>query len=72
MSTETQENEANGRDERRISDDLSLQLHNQYAENDNQVTLYLFRGSGCSHCHDFLEFLNNNLAENGYENNSND
>ena len=38
----------------------------EYAENDNQVTLYLFRGSGCSHCHDFLEFLNNNLAENGY------
>lgn len=38
MSTETQENEANGRDERRISDDLSLQLHNQYAENDNHKT----------------------------------
>ena len=29
-----------------------------YKETDDQVIIYLFRGAGCSHCHDFLEFLN--------------
>ena len=37
----------------------------EYTENDEQVTIYLFRGSGCSHCAEFLEFLSSNIEENG-------
>ncbi len=29
-----------------------------YKENDDQVTLYLFRGQGCSHCEELLNYLN--------------
>ena len=29
-----------------------------YQENDKQVTIYLFRGQGCTHCEDFLNYLN--------------
>ena len=37
----------------------------EYSENEKQATIYLFRGSGCSHCYDFLTFLNETLGENG-------
>lgn len=30
----------------------------KYTETDKQVTIYLFRGNGCPHCTDFLEYLN--------------
>lgn len=34
-------------------------------ENDKQVTIYLFRGRGCSHCRDFLTYLNKIYPEEG-------
>ena len=36
-----------------------------YEENDDQVTIYLFRGKDCEYCEEFLKFLNNNLEEYG-------
>lgn len=36
-----------------------------YSETEEQVIVYLFRGAGCIHCHDFLEFLNEFAKENG-------
>ena len=40
-------------------------LNSSYKENDDQVIIYLFRGSGCPHCYDFLEFLNSISTEYG-------
>ncbi len=34
-----------------------------YKETDDQVTMYLFWGSGCEHCHAELEYLNSILDE---------
>ena len=34
-----------------------------YVTNDNQVKVYLFRGSGCSHCYEFLTFVNDDLIK---------
>ena len=34
-----------------------------YVTNDNQVKIYLFRGHGCSHCYEFLEFVNDELIK---------
>ncbi len=39
-----------------ITADLS-----NYKENDNQVVIYLFRGQGCAHCEEFLEYVGNTL-----------
>lgn len=36
-----------------------------YLEEQTQANIYMFRGSGCSHCRDFLTFLNDSLAEYG-------
>lgn len=36
-----------------------------YKENDNQVTIYLFRGKGCGYCKKFLTFLNSIVDEYG-------
>lgn len=36
-----------------------------YEETSDQVTIYLFRGNGCSHCRDFLTFLNSIVDEYG-------
>lgn len=36
-----------------------------YKENDKQVTIYLFRGKGCSFCRAFLTFLNSITDEYG-------
>lgn len=38
---------------------------NNYKENDNQVTIYLFRGNGCNYCRAFLTYLNSIADENG-------
>lgn len=43
---------------------IDLKFDN-YKEADKAVTVYLFRGAGCIHCHDFLEFLNEFAMENG-------
>lgn len=43
-----------------------LELENKdYKENDSQAVIYLFRGQGCSHCHEFVEFLNSISKEYG-------
>ena len=36
-----------------------------YSENDNQITIYLFRGKGCGYCRSFLSFLNSITNEYG-------
>lgn len=36
-----------------------------YSENNKQVTIYLFRGSTCGYCHQFLEFLDSITDEYG-------
>lgn len=45
-----------------------IELQNKdYEENDKQVTIYMFRGQGCPHCQEFLEFLNDLSKEEGYK-----
>ena len=36
-----------------------------YSENDEQVTIYLFRGKGCGYCRAFLNFINSIVPEYG-------
>lgn len=36
-----------------------------YLESQDMANIYLFYGSTCPHCHDFLNFLNNSLEEYG-------
>ena len=36
---------------------------NNYDEKKALVTIYLFRGQGCSHCYDFLNFVANDLLK---------
>ncbi len=36
-----------------------------YSENDDQMTIYLFRGKGCGYCKKFLTFLNSIVDEYG-------
>lgn len=46
--------------------DEGITLKNtNYKENDKQVIIYLFRGTGCPHCYEFLEFLNDLSNEYG-------
>lgn len=42
--------------EENISADLS-----NYRENDKQIIIYMFRGKGCSHCQEFLNYVANTL-----------
>ncbi len=44
------------------SEEIEVKLKD-YKETDDQVTIYLFRGTGCSYCRAFLTFLNNLPAE---------
>ncbi len=39
--------------------------YEDYEENNKQVTIYLFRGTGCAYCRSFLEFLNEISEEYG-------
>ena len=41
------------------------EAYKDYSENNNQAIIYLFRGKGCSHCREFLEFLNSITEEYG-------
>lgn len=43
--------------EENISADLS-----NYKENDKQISIYMFRGKGCSHCQEFLNYVANTLV----------
>ncbi len=43
-----------------------IELENKdYTENDKQITIYLFRGQGCTHCQEFLTFLSSLTKEYG-------
>ena len=44
------------------SEDIEVKLDG-YKESSDQVTVYLFRGSGCAYCKAFLNFLNDLPAE---------
>ena len=46
--------------EEQIEHDLS-----NYSEDDNQVTIYMFRGRGCGYCKKFLTFLNSIVDDYG-------
>lgn len=39
---------------------------NNYKENDEQIKIYLFRWASCSHCYDFLVYLNSLVPEYGH------
>lgn len=41
-----------------IQHDLS-----NYQENNNKVNIYLFRGNGCSHCKELLQYISNSLIK---------
>ena len=46
--------------------DEGIELKNKdYAESDDQITIYLFRGKGCSYCKAFLTFLSSISDEYG-------
>lgn len=42
-----------------------MQLSGNYSESDKQVTIYLFRGQGCSFCRAFLTYINSIVPEYG-------
>ena len=47
-------------------DDEQLEYEfENYEENDNQITVYMFRGKGCGFCRKFLSFLNSITDEYG-------
>ena len=35
-----------------------------YDDNEEKPAIYLFRGQGCSHCHEFLEYVSSELVKN--------
>ncbi len=39
--------------------------HDYKNNQENKVNVYLFRGNGCSHCHEFLEYLSSIIDEYG-------
>lgn len=42
-----------------------MKLSANYSENSDQITIYLFRGQGCSFCRAFLTFINSIVGEYG-------
>lgn len=46
------------------AEDIELKNEN-YKETDDQITIYMFRGSGCTYCKAFLEYLNGISKEYG-------
>lgn len=47
-----------------IAEDITPE-YEDYKETEEQVTIYLFRGAGCTHCYDFLTYLNSITKEYG-------
>lgn len=43
------------------AEQVSADLSN-YKENENQITIYMFRGQGCAHCQDFLNYVAKTLV----------
>lgn len=50
---------------KQILEEEEIELTADYSENDKQATIYLFRGSGCGYCHNFLTFLSTIAPEYG-------
>lgn len=48
-----------------LEDEQITESFKDYKESDDQVTIYLFRGKGCTHCRAFLTFLNSITDEYG-------
>ena len=46
------------------AEDITLK-NSSYKESDDQITIYMFRGQGCTYCRAFLNFLNDNSEEYG-------
>lgn len=51
--------------EETLKEEKIEQKYKDYKETDKQVTIYLFRGNGCSYCDAFLKFLNDNAEKYG-------
>ena len=50
------------KDEQSNDPDFTYDLSG-YSENDDQITIYLFRGKGCPHCEEFLSYVGNDLVK---------
>ena len=48
-----------------LADEEIAEEFTNYSENDNQITIYLFRGKGCGYCRAFLNFVNTITTEYG-------
>ena len=48
-----------------LADEEIKEVFKNYSENDDQITIYLFRGKGCGFCRAFLSFLNSITDEYG-------
>ena len=48
-----------------LADEGIEESFSDYSENDDQITIYMFRGKGCGYCRKFLEFLNSITDEYG-------
>ncbi len=48
------------------AEEMDPQFSN-YSENDDQITIYMFRGQGCGVCRNFLNYLNSITEEHGYK-----
>lgn len=51
--------------EEALEDEEIAKAYSSYKENNKQITIYLFRGKGCSFCRSFLTFLNSITDEYG-------
>lgn len=44
------------------SEEITADLSN-YTSDNNPINIYFFRGSGCSHCYEFLEYVSSDLIK---------
>ena len=49
----------------RDNDEAYYKGNKNYEETEDQITIYLFRGAGCTYCKSFLNFLNSITDEYG-------
>jgi len=50
-----------------LKDEEIEEVFTAYSENKKQVPIYMFRGAGCPHCSEFLDFLNDLAKTEGYK-----
>ena len=48
-----------------LKDEEIAPVFSNYEENDDQITIYMFRGKGCGYCRKYLEFMNSITEEYG-------